>query len=163
MISVTRIFWISKFANKLLGQKQSIYHSAIAILVETSLVYSVCLLLYLLYPSASPRRTYLIIICLRIVGITPTLLIVQVGMGGIKHKTNVPATLSKFQVRTNSVVLDTLHTSIAQDDGGSRRTGYWINPQDEEADIAMQELPRDDRPKSVFEPLTVDIRTNEES
>lgn len=92
-------------------------------------------------------------------GIAPTLLIVQVGMGSIKPKTSAPTTLSNFHVRTNPVVLDTLSTSMAQDDEGIRRNGFRINPQDEEADIAT--LARGDRPKSVSAPLTVDVRTQD--
>lgn len=125
-------------------------------------------------------KTYLIIIILRVVvrygicqlylitayliefflqGIVPTLLIVQVGLGRAKAKTSGPTTLSNFHVRTNTIALDTLDTSMAQDEEGIRRNGLHINPQNEETDIAT--LSRGDMPKLMFEPLTVDIRTQD--
>lgn len=88
----------------------------------------------------------------------PTLLIVQVGLGSVKAKTTGPTTLSNFHVRTNTVALDTLDTSMAQDEV-IRRNGLHMNPQNEETDIAT--LSRADMPKLMFEPLTIDIRTQD--
>ncbi|KAF9475753.1 hypothetical protein BDN70DRAFT_222511 [Pholiota conissans] len=137
IVTISRIFWISRVAKKFVGQKQiSVYHKAIAVLAESSLIYSIAVLLYIVFPTSNPYRIVVVLMCMRIVAIMPTLLIVQIGLGAVVREINVTtvATLSRFEVRSNrnSVVLDTIGGSMLQENRQPVRT-FRPSLQDEEA------------------------------
>lgn len=89
----------------------------------------------------------------------PTLLIVQVGLGGIKHNIKAPTTLSIFQVgtRPSSVVLDTLAATMLRDDGSRRIMPPSVHDEDTEAAPSVLKT-SDERPK-LSEPLMVEVKT----
>ncbi|PPQ84430.1 hypothetical protein CVT25_011257 [Psilocybe cyanescens] len=137
-VTVGRIFWVSRVASSFTGpgQLQS-YSTAMTILVESSLIYSTCILIYILFPSESPYRLVMVIICMRLVAIMPTLLIVQVGLGRVIREADVTNTMSEFEGNSPSVILDTLITSMQ----GGDRSSFIFRPHlvDEEAQDAFQE------------------------
>ncbi|KAF8816440.1 hypothetical protein BYT27DRAFT_7183985 [Phlegmacium glaucopus] len=108
-ITVARIFWVSRLARPLIGsQNLWRYRIIMAILIETSAIYSACLLASLLFPS-SPYSLVMGSICVRMVTIMPTLLIVQLGLGWIRRESN---TTMHNHTHRSSVVLDSFAMSV---------------------------------------------------
>ncbi|KAF8192957.1 hypothetical protein BJ912DRAFT_961536 [Pholiota molesta] len=163
LIAVCRIFWISRIAKRLVGQKQiSVYHTAIAILVESSLIYSICILFYVLLPFSNPYRVTIVLMAMRVVAIMPTLLIVQVGLGAVVKEIDLTTPMtSRFEVRPNSVVLSTIG-SLMLHANQHPETIFRNSPHDEEAAGSSQTIELIDVSKSktaTFEdrrPRTVD-------
>ncbi|KAF8900233.1 hypothetical protein CPB84DRAFT_1779110 [Gymnopilus junonius] len=111
-VTVGRIVWVSRVARRIIGHRQlASYRAAIAILVESSFIYSAVTLAYALSPLTAPYRVVLMTTSMRIVAIMPTLLIVQVGLGRVlvvrETKTTGIETLD-FSGHSTSVVLDTV-------------------------------------------------------
>jgi len=86
-LTAGRILWLSRVARpaSVLGECDvKRYHTAVAVLIESSAVYSACLLSYLiLHSRSSSYQIVMYFMCLRVVAIMPTLLIVQVGLDRI--------------------------------------------------------------------------------
>ncbi|KAF9561244.1 hypothetical protein CPC08DRAFT_707541 [Agrocybe pediades] len=111
MITVGRIFWVvHKVAKPFMGKNLQSYHIAMGVVLESSAVYAGCILAYILFPTPTPYRVVMIVICMRLVAIMPTLLIVQVGLGRVLKDTNHTGTLSEIDAEGGgtSIVLDTL-------------------------------------------------------
>ncbi|KDR79166.1 hypothetical protein GALMADRAFT_1225655 [Galerina marginata CBS 339.88] len=139
IVTVGRIFWVSRVANVLIGHRQiESYHTAMAIITESGVVYSACILTYVLFPLNSLNRLIVITICLRVVAIMPTLLIVQVGLGRVMRDFPTEETMSEFGGRSTSLVLDTLVT--ASHGGEPRRSIIRPHLVDEEAMNSSQNL-----------------------
>jgi len=91
-ITAGRILWLSRVARPVivLGKcNVNRYHTAVAVLIESSSVYSACLLFSLIFSSrSSPYEIVMYYMCMRVVAIMPTLLIVQVGLDRILTDSN---------------------------------------------------------------------------
>jgi len=106
-ITIGRILWVAHVAKAHLGRRNlRHFHFIIATLVETSVVYSACLLSFLvLIPQPThPGQMITQAIGIRVVAIMPTLLIVQVGL--VADRTAGGANDSSCGTR--SIVLDTV-------------------------------------------------------
>jgi len=118
-IIVGRIFWVSRWARPWIGERQvTKYHVAIAILMESSTIYSACLLGYMLYPQKGEYRVVVISICMRLVSIMPTLVIVQVGLARMdRGNGRTQATVTEYREDgrggTTGGVVETIVTSAA--------------------------------------------------
>ncbi|GLB40989.1 hypothetical protein LshimejAT787_0902040 [Lyophyllum shimeji] len=77
-----RIWWVARAARPILERRQiQQYNTAIAIIVESGAIYSLCVLLMAAIPSAKSYRVIFLAISIRVVCIMPTLMIVQVELG----------------------------------------------------------------------------------
>ncbi|KAF8901174.1 hypothetical protein CPB84DRAFT_1777949 [Gymnopilus junonius] len=117
LVTAGRIYWVTRIARNFLGRRQ-LEHTILPLPMESSLVYTTCILIYALYPRNSFYRMVIITICLRVVAIMPTLLIVQVGLHRAVRDDENPTTDSTDETKSEfvarraptSVVLDTVIT-----------------------------------------------------
>ncbi|KAF4609947.1 hypothetical protein D9613_010652 [Agrocybe pediades] len=111
IVTVGRVIWISREAKPFIGQRQlKSYHLAIVVLIESTLVYSACVLVYIMFPTGSPYRMVVITVCMRLVAIMPTLLIVLVGLGRTvsdRHTSSTSTMMSAFDARVSATALET--------------------------------------------------------
>ncbi|KAF9561245.1 hypothetical protein CPC08DRAFT_441483 [Agrocybe pediades] len=111
IVTVGRVIWISREAKPFIGQRQlKSYHLAIVVLIESTLVYSACVLVYIMFPTGSPYRMVVITLCMRLVAIMPTLLIVLVGLGRTvsdRHTSSTSTMMSAFDARVSATALET--------------------------------------------------------
>ncbi|PFH46945.1 hypothetical protein AMATHDRAFT_95755, partial [Amanita thiersii Skay4041] len=79
----SRIWWISREANTVLGKKHGQkYNKAVIIIVESGAIYSISLLTLLVLYCVKSNAQYIVYDALaQIMGIVPTLIIVRVGLG----------------------------------------------------------------------------------
>jgi len=108
-ITVGRIFWVSHIARPVLGRRKLRYfHYIIAILLESSAIYSACLLCFLIL-RRSGHQSVIVAIGFRVVAIMPTLLIVQVGL--LADRFADSSDCEGPRTSSESVVLDTVVTT----------------------------------------------------
>lgn len=119
-IAAGRIFWVSRIA-VLEHRSLRHYRIIIAVLLESSAVYSSVVLCYILFPD-SVYQFVVMTIGMRIVAIMPTLLIVQVGLDRIVGDSDT----SDCEQPAASIVLDTVLTT-----GHEQTDSSWL---DEERD-----------------------------
>ncbi|KAF8634299.1 hypothetical protein AX17_004251 [Amanita inopinata Kibby_2008] len=83
MLIASRIWWIARQANTLLGKSHGRkYNNAVAIIVESGAIYSISLLILLVLYTIKSTSQYIVYDALaQIMGIVPTLIIVRVGLG----------------------------------------------------------------------------------
>lgn len=120
-----RIFWVSRIARPILrpGHIQR-YNTIISILVESAVVYSTCIFIYLVFSKYSSSLYKLIFasIVMRIVAIMPTLMIVRVGLGkGLDDEGRDDVDARERQAQPTSVVFDSIvsvQSSIHEADTG---------------------------------------------
>ncbi|KAF8880555.1 hypothetical protein BD779DRAFT_1675893 [Infundibulicybe gibba] len=110
-LTAGRIWWISQKARRILGSDLvKRYNSAIAVIVESGAIYSS----YIIHVILSVL--VLDVGLIQMVGIVPTLIIVQVGLG--RDTVERPTTISTMQPEPRgSVALD---TALSRDGGVSR-------------------------------------------
>ncbi|KAF9044392.1 hypothetical protein BJ165DRAFT_196958 [Panaeolus papilionaceus] len=131
-----RILWFIKRARSLLGSEMaSRYYSVCAIIVESGSIYSIYTLLALTINSV-----VLDVGLIQVVGLVPTLIIVQVGLGRCVRDIDSTITLHRAEHRSSSTpVLDTIFSS-----SGSR-TAPNTAPHTPLGDTNNLQLPRNDQ------------------
>lgn len=111
-ITVGRILWVSHIARPVLGRRKLRYfHFIIAILIESSVVYSACLLSFLILGHLGHQTVIPEAIGIRVVAIMPTLLIVQVGLLADRFAGDSSDCERPIRTSSESVVLDTVVTA----------------------------------------------------
>ncbi|PPQ72629.1 hypothetical protein CVT26_004336 [Gymnopilus dilepis] len=128
-VTIGRVVWVARIAKKVFGKQQlASYRAAIALLVESSFVYSTVTLAYALVPSSAPQRMILMTTSMRLVAIMPTLLIVQVGLGRAlvvrESKTTGIETLDFGDHLSSSAVVD---PSVSSRFSSDRTTGRSLD------------------------------------
>ncbi|KAF8192958.1 hypothetical protein BJ912DRAFT_961543 [Pholiota molesta] len=105
-VTAIRIMWIAKEVKKALGpQMASNYHFSVGVLVESGMIYTSSMLLLIIFG----KSIYLVLaaaINLRVVGIVPILIIVQIATGQAME--DVKTTVTRQEGGTQQIVLDTM-------------------------------------------------------
>ncbi|KAF8994030.1 hypothetical protein BDQ17DRAFT_1367413 [Cyathus striatus] len=110
-----RIFWISWKAKKILGPQWVVqYNMVAAILIESGFLYSAAIVAQLIL---APTKYVLITACIavRIVCITPLLIIVQVSLGRAVEDLQSTLAMARqsARTRTSTIILDTVITGMS--------------------------------------------------
>jgi len=85
ILTAGRIWWVARTNGEILGKRRyQPYYTAIAVLIESGAIYSISVLFLLVMPPR-PYRLIFSTMILRIVGIMPTLIIVQVELSKRGH------------------------------------------------------------------------------
>ncbi|TEB30941.1 hypothetical protein FA13DRAFT_1733360 [Coprinellus micaceus] len=136
--SVGRIYWVTVLASTQVGRgTKKIYRTIISAFVESAAVYTLCILVYLIWTKVRPddvRSVIMLGVISRISAIMPTLMIVQVAFSRESGPFNRPQRDAETGIDgnrlENSVVLDTVISRDAPMDSlGSMPLG-WIDSLD---------------------------------
>jgi len=110
ILTAGRILWIAREVRLVMGSKMvPHYHFAVGVLVESGLIYTASVILVIVL-SSTDLILMAATISIRVVCITPILLIVQIALG--QSTKDVETTVSILQVQTREpIVLDTIVSS----------------------------------------------------
>jgi len=102
MLMAGRIWWIARKARSILGPRlSSKYNTMIAIIVESGIIYSIYVVLDVVYPDLVLDAGLA-----QIVGIVPTLIIVQIGLGRDAHDVDTTASMVRSDARGFTTTCD---------------------------------------------------------
>ncbi|TFK58136.1 hypothetical protein BDN72DRAFT_966411 [Pluteus cervinus] len=111
LMTAGRIWWVARRSRVLVNNEQlGRYRLIVAIIIESGVIYSGCVLLAL----AIPQDRYVVVIkCIysRVVCIMPTLIVVQIGLGRAFSSETTHAggtTITTLRLGSETVILDTM-------------------------------------------------------
>ncbi|PPQ89304.1 hypothetical protein CVT25_000371 [Psilocybe cyanescens] len=112
-LTAGRIWWLARRARLVLGAGLlQRYNATITILIESGLVYSIYIILNLALRNTKVINTILDAGLIQVVGIMPTLIIVQVGLGRAVHDIEANEAIARLESNKGTAMMNRSYSDV---------------------------------------------------